>query len=226
MQSLICRVVTIALLFCGVSRAQTQTADDKTLETVVFAAHEQASDFIEAHEHELRSKAIAGDSKARELVEKIDVDKKRQNRWEISAWSLANSDLHAGESISLELGSGAVAVSGTVRTAAFRGLPLPPGSANADERVVYMVYAPPQIRSRILMEGLREELSSWTSMLEFDGKNAENDGFWISWKSAWFDAESIFCKYNPGAQFNDLNGDKQACNPSPTSYPIAPVNQK
>jgi hypothetical protein len=88
------------LLLCGVLHAQTPTqqkADEKTLETV-YAAREQADQFLDlAWDSELK-KAIAGDSKAGELANKIDDDRKRQQRWEVSAWSLSNSALRPGES--------------------------------------------------------------------------------------------------------------------------------
>jgi len=47
--------------------------------------------------------------------------------------------------------------------------------------------------------------------LQFDGKDARYDSLWVSWKSAWFDAENIFCKYNAGAKFTDLNDEEQTC---------------
>jgi hypothetical protein len=211
------------LLLCGVLHAQTPTqqkADEKTLETV-YAAREQADQFLDlAWDSELK-KAIAGDSKAGELANKIDDDRKRQQRWEVSAWSLSNSALRPGESIESELGNGVVAVRGTIQTAISRGLPVPPSTAEPDQKIdkpahccVYMVKAPPEIRSRILVEGLRHDLKNFAAILQFDGKSAESDGFWVSWKSAWFDAQEVFCKYNQGAQFIDLNGEAQTCKTS------------
>lgn len=201
------------LLLCGVLHAQTpaqQKADQKALESV-YAAREQADQFLDlAWDDELK-KAINGDSRAGQLAAKIDEDRKRQNRWETSAWTLSDSALQPGENIDLELGNGVVSVRGTVQTAISRRLPVPPSTGKRDEAVIYMVTAPPEIRSRILMEGLRHDLNNFATILQFDGKDPANDGFWVSWKSAWFDAEEVFCKYNHGAQFTDLNGEEQTC---------------
>ena len=218
-------IVAATLLLCGVLHAQTpaqQKADEKALETV-YAARSQADQFLDlAWDSELLKKAIAGDSKARDLANKIDEDRKGQHKWEISAWSLSNSSLRPGESIEFELGNGVVAVRGTIQTAISRGLPVPPSTAQPDQEIdkpaqccIYMVTAPPEIRSRILMEGLRHDLNNFAAILQFDGKSAESDGFWVSWKSAWFDAQEVFCKYNRGAQFTDLNGEEQTCKASP-----------
>jgi hypothetical protein len=156
--------------------------------------------------------------KAGDLAEKIEEDLKQQNKWEVSAWSLSNSSFRPGESIEFELGNGVVAVRGTIQAAISRGLPIPPSTAEPDQKTskpaqccIYMVTAPPEIRSRILMEGLRHDLNNFAAILQFDGKSAESDSFWISWKSAWFDAQEVFCKYNQGAQFTDLNGEVQTC---------------
>lgn len=206
-------VVTAALLACGILRAQTlaqQKADQKTLDTV-YAAREQADQFVKlARENELK-KAIDGDPKAGDLARKIDADRKRQAKWEISAWTLANSALQPGESINLEMGNGVVAVNGTFQTAIARGLPISPSTETLNQQTVYFVTAPPEIRSRILMEGLRDDLNDVAAILQFDRKNAESDSFWVSWKSAWFDAQAVFCKYNPGSKFTDLNGEEQFC---------------
>jgi hypothetical protein len=213
-------VVTAGLLlFLGVSRAQTsvqQKSDEKTLDTV-YAARKQADDFVNAlWGGELLKKGATGIPGAGELANKIDGDRKRQNSWEISAWTLSNSALQPGESINLELGNGVVAVNGTIQTAVSRGLPIPPSTAKPDEKIVYMVKAPPEIRSCILMEGLRDDLNNFAAILQFDGKSAESDSIWISWKSAWFDAQEVFCKYSPGAKFTNLNGEEQTCKASPT----------
>jgi hypothetical protein len=45
------------------------------------------------------------------------------------------------------MGNGVVAVNGTIQTAVSRGLPIPPSTAKPDEKIVYMVKAPPEIRS-------------------------------------------------------------------------------
>ena len=77
-------VVTAALLLCGVAAAQTpalQKADEKTLETV-YAARSQAHDWVCEFWGELLRKGIDGDSKAGELANRIDDDRKRQHKWE------------------------------------------------------------------------------------------------------------------------------------------------
>jgi hypothetical protein len=206
------------LLLYGVFHAQKtqRNEDEKTLETV-YAARSEAHDWVNGFWGELLRKGIDGDSKAGELANKIDEDRKHQQRWEVSAWSLSSSYLRPGESISLELGNGVVAVNGTVQTAISRGLPVPPSTIKPDEKIVYMVNAPPEIRSRILMEGLRHDLENFAAILQFEGKDPGNDGFWVSWKSAWFDAQEVFCKYNHGVQFTDLNGEAQTCKPSSSS---------
>ena len=114
-----------------------------------------------------------------------------------------------------------VAVSGTIQTAISRGLPPPPSTAELDQKIekpaqccIYMVKAPPEIRSHILMEGLRDDLNNFAAILQFDGKSAESDSFWVSWKSAWFDAQGVFCRSNPGAKFTNLNGEEQTCKAS------------
>lgn len=209
-------VVTAALFFFGVLHAQTraqQNADEKTLDTA-YAAREQVDDFVNVLWGELLNKAAGGNSAARELADKIDADRKRQNRWEISAWTLSNSALQPGESINLEPGNGVVAVNGTIQTAISRGLPIPPSTGKTDEKIVYMVTAPPEVRSRILMEGLRDDLNNFAAILQFTGKSAESDSFWVSWKSAWFDTREVFCRSNPGAKFTDLNGEEQTCKAS------------
>jgi hypothetical protein len=66
------------------------------------------------------------------------------------------------------------------------------------------------------MEGLRHDLNDFAAVLQFDGKSAESNEFWVSWKSAWFDAQDIFCKYSPGAKFTDLNAEGQTCKASST----------
>jgi hypothetical protein len=210
-------VVTAALVFSSVLSAQTraqQKADQKTLDTV-YAARRQADDFVNVlWGGELLNKAAGGNPGAEELANKIDADRKRQNRWEISAWTLSNSALQPGESINLEMGNGIVSVNGTVQTAISRGLPISASTAKPDETIVYLVTAPPEIRSRILMEGLRDDLNNFAAILQFDGKSAEGDSVWVSWKSAWFDAQEVFCKYNPGAKFTNLNGEEQTCKAS------------
>jgi hypothetical protein len=234
--------VVMTLLLCGVLLAQSpalQNASEKTLDAV-YDAREQADNFLSfAWDNELK-KAIAGNSKAGDLANKIDDDRKRQHKWEVLAWSLPRSSLQAGESIYLELGSGVVAVSGTVSTAISRGLPPPPSSVEPGEKVIYAdtpstlqlshkhspakpgeiiytVKAPPEIRSRILMEGLRQDLNGFYAILRFDGRDPESDDFVVAWKGAWFDAQGIYCKYNPGAKFTDLNNEEQTCNSgSPT----------
>lgn len=104
-----------------------------------------------------------------------------------------------------------MAVSGTIGTAISRGLPPPPSPAKPDEKIIYMVKAPPEIRSRILMEGLRHDLTDFSAILQFHGKDSESDGFVVAWKGAWFDAQSIYCKYSPGAKFTNLNNEEQTC---------------
>ena len=209
--------MTAVLLFSGVLSAQTTAqpkADEKTLDAV-YAAREQADDFVSAlWGGELLKRSIAGDSKARELANKIDDDRKREHKWEVLTWSLPESSLRPGESIGLELGSGVVSINGTVRTAISRGLPSPGSPLKPDEKIGYMVKAPPEIRSHILIEGLRQDLDSFAAILQFEGKSVESDDFWVSWKSAWFDAQEVFCKYNPGAKFTNLNGEDQTCKPS------------
>jgi hypothetical protein len=212
------RALVIAALLFGILRPQTRTqrkADEKTLDAV-YAARRQADDFVNVlRGGDLLKRAANGNSGAEELANKIDEDRKRQNRWEISAWTLSESALQPGESISLEMGNGVVAVNGTAQTAISRGLPAPASTAKPDEKIVYMVTAPPEIRSRILMEGLRDDLNNFAAILQFDGKRLESDSVWVSWKSAWFGAQEVFCKYNPGAKFVNLNGEEQTCRASP-----------
>lgn len=206
--------MTAVLLFSGVLSAQRSAqpqAGEKTLD-MVYAAREQADDFVNVlWGGDLLKKSIAGDSKARELANRIDDDRKREHKWEVLAWSLPESSLQPGESIGLELGNGVVLVNGTVKTAISRGLPPPTSPLKPGEKIGYMVKAPPEIRSRILMEGLRQDLGNFAAILQFEGKTAESDDFWVSWKSAWFDAQEVFCEYNPGAKFTNLNGEDQTC---------------
>ena len=61
------------------------------------------------------------------------------------------------------------------------------------------------------MEGLLQDLNDFSAILQFDEKDPESDGFVVAWKSAWFDAQGIYCKYNPGAKFTNLNGEDQTC---------------
>jgi len=213
-------VVTGALLLCGVLQAQgsarkpSDDSDEKLLEIGPYAAKTQADQFIEFYLDDLYKRAMMTDAKAGHLADKIREGRKRQDTWEISAWSLSNSSLLPGESIDLELGNGVVSVKGTVKAAISRGLPIPPSPLAPDDKIIYMVNAPPEIRSRILMEGLRHDLNNFAALLQFDGKSAGSDGLWVSWKSAWFDAQEVFCKYNPGAKFTDLNAEEQTCKAS------------
>jgi hypothetical protein len=113
------RALVIAALLFGILRPQTRTqrkADEKTLDAV-YAARRQADDFVNVlRGGDLLKRAANGNSGAEELANKIDEDRKRQNRWEISAWTLSESALQPGESISLEMGNGVVAVNRTAQT--------------------------------------------------------------------------------------------------------------
>ncbi|MGI0084927.1 MAG: hypothetical protein ACREBQ_07585 [Nitrososphaerales archaeon] len=189
-------------------------ADVKILDAVQDA-REQAGSWIDAYLFDLDRKAMDGNQEAGTLALKIYEEKKQERKWEISAWTLKNSSLEAGESINLELGNGVVAVEGTVQTEISRGLPIPPSTSKPEEKIIYMVTAPPEIRSRILMEGLRHDLSNYSALLQFDGEHSDGNPLFVAWKSAWFDAQGVYCKYNPGEKFTDLNGDEQICKSEP-----------
>jgi len=148
------------------------------------------------------------------LLDKIDGDEMRESEWESSAWSPRASALLPGESIGMAPARGQAFIKGTVRTALARGLPLPPPLPKPDEEIMYVVYAPLEIRSLIAMEGLRHGIASYSKIVRFNGRVPEYDPLIISWKPAWFDAEAIYCKYNPGAKFTNLNGEEQTCTAS------------
>ncbi|HEY0704034.1 MAG TPA: hypothetical protein VGD60_14795 [Candidatus Acidoferrales bacterium] len=205
--------IILLLLLCrglSIQNLPEESADQKTLR-VVHSAREQARSWIELYVDELRTKALDGDRRAGALAIKIDQERERQDNWETSAWTIPASWFMPGESVKLEIGNGLVAIKGTARTLISRGLPSPPGLAKSDEELVYTITAPPEIRSRILMEGLRRDLAEFSEILTFNGRDPIRDAFAVSWKSAWFDAESVFCRYNPGAKFTDLNGDEEVC---------------
>jgi hypothetical protein len=145
------------------------------------------------------------------LLDKIDADERRENEWESSAWSPGASSLLPGESIDMPPGGGEAFITGTIRTALVRGLPLPRPLPNSDEKIMYAIYAPPEIRSLIAMEGVRHGIDEYSEIVRFNGRVPEYDSLIISWKPVWFDAEAIFCKYNPGAKFTDLNNEEQMC---------------
>ena len=206
-------VVTAALLCCGILRAQTSCSAEGRRENARYRVRsaEAGGPIRNVGPGKRAEEGHRRRFKAGDLAGKIDADRKRQDRWEISAWTLSNSALQPGESINLEMGNGVVAVNGTFQTAIARGLPISPSTATPNQKTVYFVTAPPEIRSRILMEGLRDDLNDFAAILQFDGKNAESDSFWVSWKSAWFDAQEVFCKNSPGAKFTNLNGEDQIC---------------
>jgi hypothetical protein len=194
-------------------QAQTNGKTDEEILHTVDNARSQAGSWIDASLFELNSKAMHGDIEAGKLADKVDKGRKQQRKWEASAWSPAYSSLQPGEYVDLAMGNGTVLVMGTARTAAARRLPIPP-SSNSDQKIGYMVYAPPEIRSRILMEGLRHDISDWSALTQFDGREPEQDPFLTAWRMAWFDAQNMFCKYNPGAKLTDLNNEEQACKSS------------
>jgi hypothetical protein len=146
------------------------------------------------------------------LMDKIDADEMREDKWESSAWSPRASFLLPGESMDVPPSKGEAFITGTVRTALARGLPLTPPLPKPDEKIGYAIYAPLEIRSLIAMEGLRHGIANYSEIVRFNGRVPENDPFIISWKPAWFDAEAIYCKYNPGAKFTNLNNEEQTCN--------------
>jgi hypothetical protein len=152
-----------------------------------------------------------GDHKAATLVNKIFGDRERQQKWEVSAWSPSNSSLQPGEYVETELGNGAVVISGNAQTAFARGIPAPTTPTKPNEKLLYTVTAPPAVRSRILMEGLRNDISNYSVLVQFEGKDPSTNVFIVAWKPAWYDAQDIYCKYNPGAKFIDLNSEEQSC---------------
>jgi hypothetical protein len=200
----------LLLSICGHTQVKAEKKTDESILSTVHNARDQAKSWIDAWLHELSLKGMNGDHVAARLVDKISDDRERQQKWESLAWSPSNSSLQPGEYVETELGNGAVVISGNAQTAVARGIPAPI-TTKRNEKLLYTVTAPPAVRSRILMEGLRNDISNYSLLVQFEGKDPSTNVFIVAWKPAWYDARSIYCKYNPRAKFIDLNSEEHSC---------------
>jgi hypothetical protein len=191
-------------------RVSTQRTDADILK-MLGSARDQADSWVEAYLDDLNTKAF-GNAAADKLAKKIGDVRKQQHKWELSVWTVAQ--LQPEEYIETEMGSGRVLIMGTTKTAAARGIaPM----SKADQPLGYVVTAPAEVLSRILMEGLKRDLLDYTELVEFGGSDAESSAMFRAWKSAWFDAQALYCKTNPGGKFTDLNNEAQTCRTETTS---------
>ena len=210
MRTPIAFALMLFLSICGHTQVKAEKKTDESILSTVHNARDQAKSWIDAWLHELSLKGMNGDHEAARLVNKISDDRERQEKWELSAWSPSNSSLQPGEYVETELGNGVVVISGNARTAVARGIPAPT-TPKPNEKLSYTVTAPPAIRSRILMEGLRHDISNYSVLVQSEGKDPSTNVFIVAWKPAWYDAQDIYCKYNPGAKFIDLNSEEHSC---------------
>jgi hypothetical protein len=188
--------------------------DERVLRDVSNAAS-QAASWANAWMLDILTRAQGSDvRKVTELSDHINSDRKSEAHWEESIWTIPNSELLEGESIWQHVGA-FVMVEGTGLTMRQRlpkckTSPEECSSVSDTDKISYVVNAPLDVRSRILTERLRREISYYAAILQFEGKPAD-DIFVTSWNTAWFDARNIYCRRSPGEKYRDLLGEEQVC---------------
>ena len=192
--------------------------DDEKILNVVANAREQADNWVDVLAVGGLREEASNDKvdvlKAERLLDQIELDRKNEQHWEQTVWTIPNSEMFPGESIESHWGY-YVMVDGTGHTIRqrFPGCEktkqCAPGLRETVE-VVYIVNAPLEVKAHILMEGLRHGISHWAAIQDFEGKTP-NDAFETAWNQAWFDARNVYCRRSPGAKYFDLSNDEQIC---------------
>lgn len=151
---------------------------------------------------------------AERLLSSIETDKKNEQRWEETLWTIPASELLPGEFIQMHLGT-FLMMEGTGRTLRkrFPFCAASPGECDraADtEKALYVIQAPLEVKAHILMEGLRHGISHYEAVQYLRGKPT-TDPFVTAWNSACFDARNVYCRHSTGAKYVDLSSHEQVC---------------
>lgn len=191
-------ILVASALFAQVSQdsgGPKHDPDEQTFQTLENAAAQMEA-WRSMYESGILKKAIAGDSDADKLADKLEVREKRFKQWEQLEW-VPTQAAKDGNVVMILDGEAGVCC------------------RSKSSNKLYMVYAPLDIRLLILTQKMRWEIGDMLEMMKFDREPTEQNSLIMAWQGAWQDARDVFCKDSPGSRYTDLNGQNRACQQPP-----------
>lgn len=220
------KTVTARLHIATAVLNKAKTLLDQAKKSSVSIENEAKLDEAEKEYREYEA-ALKKFEESKRVLDRVKHSTKAERGWEENLWTVRLSELRPDEHVTDHFGiglfvrlvgndprRGVVTIDSHGMRWDCRGKVTSPSRKN-ENGISCLVRPPPGIAAHICMAELRVGMSGCAALRKAEDVPTAADAFAgmqvEGWRSAWFDAQDIYCRHSPDGKYIDLAGQHETC---------------